>query len=263
MNIYSEAGKLSDKNKAFALATIIESKGSTPRHSGKMIVLEDGSIIGTIGGGLAERYVIDEAVEAISDDSSRLVEYKLNSDADGGIQMSCGGNLKVFIEVNQRKPRLVLIGGGHVNYALSKLVEFLDYELVVVEDREEFCNMERYPFASELHVDEVVDKALSNVKIDSNSYVIIATKDYDEKSLRAVIDSDARYIGVIGSKRKVTLLMKNMLESGYSKERLEFVHSPIGLDIGTETPEEIAISIVAEILKARSGKTGNSLKEMK
>lgn len=263
MNLYSEAGKLSNKNQAFALALIIESKGSTPRHSGKMIVLENGDIIGTIGGGLAESYVIQEAVKAIADDCSRLVEYKLNSDAKGGIQMSCGGNLKVFIEVNQRKPRLVLIGGGHVNYALSKLVEFLDYELVVVEDREEFCNKERYPFASELHVDPMVDKALSQVKIDSNTYVVIATKDYDEKSLRAVIDKDPKYIGVIGSKRKVALLMKNMIESGYTKERLSFVHSPIGLDIGTETPEEIAISIVAEILKARSGGSGNSLKEMK
>lgn len=263
MNIYKEAGKLIDCNKAFAIATIIESKGSTPRHSGKMIVLEDGNIIGTIGGGLAERYVIDESIKAISDDSSRLVEYKLNSEADGGIQMSCGGNLKVFIEVNQRKPRLILIGGGHVNYAISKLVEFLDYELVIVEDREEFCNEERYPFASELYLDQEVDNALSRLKVDSNSYIVIATKDYDEKSLRAVIDTDAKYIGVIGSKRKVTLLMKNMLESGYSKEKLDFVHSPIGLDIGTETPEEIAISIVAEILKARSGKTGVSLKELK
>lgn len=262
MNLYREAGRLIEANTAFALATIIESKGSTPRHSGKMIVLEDGSIIGTVGGGIAERFVIDEAILAIKEDCSKIVEYKLNSELKDGIPMSCGGNLKVFIEVNERKPKIVLIGGGHVNYAMSKFIDLLDYELVVVDDREEFCNKDRYPSASNLYVDEDIEKAVAKVDIDSNTYIVIATKDGDKKSLKEVVYSNAKYIGVIGSKRKVTLLMRDLKEDGIDEEKLDFVHSPIGLDIGTETPEEIAISILAEILKARSGGSGKSFKEL-
>ncbi|MGB3366141.1 MAG: XdhC family protein [Acidaminobacteraceae bacterium] len=262
MNLYREAGKLTQENKAYALATIIESKGSTPRHSGKMIILEDGSIVGTVGGGIAERFVIDAAILAIKEDSSKIVEYKLNSELKDGIPMSCGGNLKVFIEVNERKPKIVLIGGGHVNYAMSKFVDLLDYELVVVDDREEFCNKDRYPSASKLYVNEDIAVAVAQVEIDSNTYIAIATKDGDKSSLYEVISSEAKYIGVIGSKRKVTLLMKDLKEEGIDEERLKFVHSPIGLDIGTETPEEIAISILAEILKVRSGGTGKSFKDL-
>ncbi|MEW5813783.1 MAG: XdhC/CoxI family protein [Spirochaetota bacterium] len=262
MNLYKEAARLSAENVPFSIAIIIESKGSTPRHTGKMIVLEDRRIIGTIGGGFAEKFVIDEAVKAIKEDKSRIVEYKLNSDIKDGIPMLCGGNLKVFIEVNKRRPRLVLLGGGHVNYALSKFAALLDYELIVVEDREEFGNKERFPTAKELYVNADITAAVEKVIIDNNTYIIIATKDADEKSLRKVIDSEAAYIGVIGSRRKAKIIMKHLEDDKFDTGRFERLHLPIGLDIGSETPEEIAVSILAEIMKVKSEATGKSFTDL-
>lgn len=262
MNIFKKAGELEEKNIPFALATIIEAKGSTPRNSAKMIIKEDGSIIGTIGGGLAEAYIIEEGVKVIKNKESKIVEYKLNSSAKDGIHMLCGGNLRVFIEVIASRPKLMIIGGGHVGYALARLAEFINYEVIVVDDREEFANFERYPMAKEISTNPDISKAIEEIDIDEDTYIVIATKDSDEKALRKVIDSNAAYIGMIGSKRKVSIIMKNLQQDNYDKERLDFVHSPIGLDIGSETPEEIAVSILSEIMKVKSGKTGHSNREL-
>lgn len=262
MSIFKRAAELEEKNVDFAMVTILKAEGSTPRNKAKMIVLPDGKIIGTIGGGLAERYVIDEALEAMNERKSRISYYKLNSDAKDGIKMNCGGNLDVFIEVHNPRPRIFLIGGGHVNLAVAKFADQMGYEVKVVDDREEFANPERFPFATEVYADEDYNKCIGKVKVDEFTCVVIATKDSDEKALRAVIDSNAKYIGVIGSKRKVTIIRQNLLKDGYSEERLDKLYMPIGLDIGSETPEEIAISIIGEIMKDLTFTTGKSLKEM-
>lgn len=261
MNIFREAARLQEEGTAFAAATIIESRGSTPRNTGKMLVLKDRSIIGTVGGGLAEAYIIDEAVDAISKDCSRVVEYKLDKEAAGGIQMLCGGTLKVFIEVIGTRPEIVMIGAGHVGQAVGKLCGFLDFRLVVVDDREEFANEQKYPLAKQLAYDKDIIKAIDKISITDNSYIIIATKDSDLSSLKRVIASDAAYIGMIGSRKKVSRVFEELICSGISKERLGFIHAPVGLNIGAETPEEIAVSILAEILKVRNGRDGLSLKE--
>lgn len=262
MNIYAEAGKLNEKGETFALATIISSQGSTPRNTAKMIVKQDGSIVGTIGGGLVEAYVIKEAVEATKSNQSRVVEYTLNSDAAGGIQMSCGGKITIFIEVIMNRPKIVMIGAGHVGMAISKLVEFLDFRLTIIDDRQEFANSDKYPEASEIFCDPNIEKAIEQVNIDTDTYIIIATKDSDLSSLKRVINSEAAYIGMIGSKRKVVIVMEQLKSDGIGEERILFIHAPVGLDIGSETPEEIAVSILAEILKIRNNKTGRSLKEL-
>jgi xanthine dehydrogenase accessory factor len=262
MNIFAEAGKLNEQGVTFAIATIIASKGSTPRNTAKMIVKNEGSILGTIGGGLAEAYIIKEALAAIEENQSRVVEYILNSDAAGGIQMSCGGKLTVFIEVILNKPKIMMIGAGHVGFAISKLVEFLDYKLSIIDDRQEFANADKYPQATEIYCDPHIEKAIEQVHIDNNTYIIIATKDSDLSSLKKVIHSNAAYLGMIGSKRKVAIAMEQLKVEGISDERIQLIHAPVGLDIGSETPEEIAVSILAEILMVKNNRTGLSLKEL-
>lgn len=263
MNLLIEAVKLEEKGIAFAVATIIASQGSTPRNTAKMIIKNDGSIIGTIGGGLAELYIIEEAISAIRECQSKVVEYTLNSEAADGIEMLCGGSIKVFIEVISPKPRIIMIGAGHVGYAIAKLVEFLDYQLVIIDDREEFANREKYPMAVEIEYDPDIQKAIEKVQIDRNSYIVIATKDVDLPALKAVINFPAAYIGMIGSRRKVTIAFEKLKSVGVSADKLQSVYAPVGLDIGSETPEEIAMSIMSEILKVRNGRTGFSLREVK
>lgn len=261
MNLFYEAGQLQEWGSAFAVATIIEAKGSTPRNTAKMIVQRDGSIMGTIGGGLAEAYIIDEAVKAIGESRSRVVHYRLDSAASDGISMQCGGEITVFIEVVPPIPRIIMIGAGHVGLAVANLVDALGYRLVVIDDREEFANQDRYPMATEIYWNPDIAKAIEPLRVDANSYIIIATKDVDEQALRNVVKMDAAYIGMIGSRRKVALLQEKLREEGIPGDRLKAVHAPVGLDIGAETPVEIAVSIMAEIIKVRNGKTGMSLRD--
>jgi xanthine dehydrogenase accessory factor len=263
LDLFERASELMKSNVPFALATIIESKGSTPRHSGKMIVLSNGDIIGTIGGGLAEKTVIDRAVEALRKGKSELVEMTLNSDIEGGLAMHCGGGLKVFVEVHGARPCLVLAGGGHVNLSLYKIARMLGYDVIIVEDRETFGNWERFPEAREIYVHEDMYLALKSLPIDSNMHIVIATKDSDEKALRAVVESSAAYIGVIGSRRKVRIILEHLKADGFDEALIDRVYSPVGLDIGAETPPEIAISILAEIMKNIAGSTGRSMRELR
>lgn len=261
MNLFYEAGRLQEHGAPFAVCTIMAAKGSTPRSTAKMIVKSDGSILGTVGGGLAEHEIIREAVSAIRAGQSRVVEYNLNSDAAGGIQMQCGGTLSIFIEVVQARPNIVMIGAGHVGMAVARLVDLLGYRLTIIDDRSEFANAELYPMAAEIRFDPDMGKAVEGLLIDSNSYIVIATKDADFKALQGVINSDAPYVGMIGSKRKVAIVFEQLRHEGIEEERFHHIYTPVGLDIGSETPEEIAVSIMAEIMKVRSGQSGLSMRE--
>lgn len=261
MNLYQEAARLSEQNKRFAWTVLVKAKGSTPRNQAHMIVLEDGSIFGTIGGGIAERRVIEEAVEAIREGKSRTVQLTLNSDAKGGLPMHCGGDMTVFIDVSPGRPKLLLIGGGHVNLAVYQLGIFLGYECHVADERPEFASVERYPQAAGLYTDPSLAAAVAQAPVDAGTAVVIATKDGDEIALRGVIDRGAGYIGVIGSRRKVTIIRNHLLADDFPRDRIDRVFAPVGLDIGSETPEEIAVSIIAEIMKVRSGKEGKSFSD--
>jgi xanthine dehydrogenase accessory factor len=263
MNIYEEVVKLQQKNETFAIATIISSKGSTPRTIGKMIVESNGNIQGTIGGGLAEAYVIQEAVDAIKEEQSKVVEYTLNSDAKDGIKMYCGGSLSVFIEVIPSRPRIIIIGAGHVGLAVAKLAATLDYQIVVVDDREEYANKTLYPMAEDTYANPNIVEAINQIEMGMHTYILIFTKDSDEAVLRRVIEEKVAFVGMIGSGRKVFKTLKQLHSEGFSKESLNKVYAPLGLDIGAETPEEIAVSIIGEIMKVKNNKTGKSLKEVK
>jgi xanthine dehydrogenase accessory factor len=236
-----------EKGKEIAIATITKAEGSTPRNVGAiMAVMADGSIYGTIGGGSLEKRVIELCLEAIEEGSSRSVNLPLNKE---GIEMICGGEVDVFIDVYKNKPKLLIAGGGHVGYALYNMASLLDFNIVIFEDREEFLTRERFPKAHELVLGKI-DENLASYPIDNNTYIVIVTRghQYDEESLQAVINSNAKYIGVMGSKRKVVTMMNNLKDKGISEEDINKVYSPIGLKISDGSPEEIAISIMAEIL---------------
>lgn len=236
-----------EKGREVAIATITKVEGSTPRGVGAvMAVLKDGSMYGTVGGGTLEKRIIELCLEAIEEGESRTENIPLH---EKGVEMICGGEVDVFIQVYKNKPKLLIAGGGHVGYAIYNLASLLDFHVVVFEDREEFLTEERFPKAGELVLGNIKEN-LENYPIDENSYIVIVTRghSYDEESLGAVANSKAKYIGAIGSKKKVTTMMKNLKDKGVSEESLNRVYSPIGLKISDGSPEEIALSIMAEIL---------------
>jgi xanthine dehydrogenase accessory factor len=247
---------LTRHNETFALAMIIESRGSTPRHVGKMIVYRDGTIEGTVGGGLAEYYIIKESVEAIQNGKSKIVEYKLNKHAKDGIQMNCGGTIRVFIEVYTSRPELVLAGAGHLALALSKLADSLEYPYCVVDDRIGYATKERFPNATSIYVNEDIGEAMLAANPTEKSYVLIVTKDRDDIVLKTALQFPIAYVGMVASKRKTITIFEKLKSEGVTQEQLELVRSPIGLEIGSETTVEIAISIIGEIIKlSRESKT--------
>lgn len=248
-----------DKGKELAIVTITKAEGSAPRGVGTtMAVLEDSSIIGTIGGGPLENHIIELATEAIEEGKSKSVDILLDTE---GVKMICGGAIEIFIDVYTSKDKLLIIGGGHVGYAIYKVASLLDFDIVMFDDREEFLNKERFPLAKEL-VLGVSNEELGKYPIDRNTYIVIVSRshEYDEESLEEVVNSKAKYIGTMGSKKKVITILKNLMKKGCKKEDLDKVYSPIGLDIASEKPEEIAISIMSEILLV---KNNGNLKHMK
>jgi xanthine dehydrogenase accessory factor len=225
-----------------------------------MIVLADASTFGTVGGGIAERYVIDEAVECIRFDRSAMVEYSLDREGKRtSIEMDCGGSMKVFIESVSPGPRLLLIGGGHVSLEIARIAAQVGFRVVIVEERPGFCSAERFPMAAELYLGSDLDEAMASAPVDGASYVVIATSSSDERALRYYINCDTAYTGMLGSRRKVRVVRNRLAEEGVAEERLAAVRAPIGLDIGAETPSEIALSIVTEILTIRNGRSGTPL----
>ncbi|MDC7222817.1 MAG: XdhC/CoxI family protein [Spirochaetales bacterium] len=245
--VINKAARLAEKNQPFAFVTIVESNGSAPRHQAKMLVERGGEITGTIGGGPLEVQVIGKAREAIRQNRSQLFKYTLDMAQRDGLPMLCGGDVLLFIEVMGAVPELVLVGAGHVGLAVSRQCDLLGYPYRVVDEREEL--QDRYPRALSYHTGPTIREALKSVVIGSNSYVAIFTSNDDESALEEVIKHDCPYMGMIGSAKKITAVLAHLKERGVPGEKLKQVHSPIGLPIKAETPEEIAVSVLAEIIK--------------
>lgn len=264
MSLFAKAAELEKENKAFALITITASKGSAPRSAGRMILLPDGTGIGTVGGGPAERLVTEEGLKCLKDGVSRSVSYRLDKGSSAeSIDMVCGGSMEFFIEVFIPKPSLFLAGGGHVNLALAALAEKLGYPYIVADSRPDFASEERFPLAldriCEADSAALFDRAIEKKLINKDTALVIATHNHDDTALTAALKTESRYIGMLGSKRKVTLFMKKMKDQGFDENSLNRVQSPIGLDLGAETPEEIAVSILAEIMMKQNGTSGSSM----
>ncbi len=260
-SIYQALAELEKNHEPAALCTVVKSEGSTPRHVGsKMLVYADGKFIGTVGGGDLEHRVLDEAWMALSDGKPRHLHYNM-ADPSRGDPGVCGGQVEVFVEPILPPPLLVVIGAGHVGKAVVHLAKWLGYRVAVNDDRAEFCNKEATPGA-DAYYPVTMDKLPGHIKINKQTILILTTRGsaVDAAGLAPLLDSPAGYIGVIGSKRRWATTVKALKEKGVSDEKIARVHSPMGLELQAETPEEIAVSIMAEVMMIRNEGTGMPMK---
>lgn len=259
--IYQALAEVEKNNETAALCTVVKSEGSTPRHVGsKMLVYPDGRFVGTVGGGDLEHRVLDEAWMAISEGQPRLLHYNM-SDPSRGDPGVCGGQVEVFVEPILPAPSVVVIGAGHVGKAVAHLAKWLGFRVAVSDDRVEFCNQETVPEADAYYPVPMAELP-KQLKIDRRTFLILTTRgsSVDSAGLGSLLDSPAAYIGVIGSKRRWATTVKELKARGVPEEKISRVHSPMGLELQAETPEEIAVSIMAEILMIRDKGSGKSMK---
>jgi xanthine dehydrogenase accessory factor len=252
-DIYQEIVRVKEAGLEAALVTIVSATGSTPREEGaKMLVKPDGTIVNTIGGGSLEAQVIKEALGVINQGKPKHMHFTLTDKEASEVGMICGGNVEVFIEPILTEPTLYIFGGGHISLSLAQMAKPLGFKIAVIDDRAEFANAERFPEAEMVLADDFT-QAFPKLKIDKTSYIVIVTRghQHDELVLEWAVTTPAKYIGMIGSKTKVKATYSHLLAKGVPQEKLDSVHSPIGLKIGAQTPEEIAVSILAEIIKVR------------
>jgi xanthine dehydrogenase accessory factor len=250
--LYQALAELEENNEPGVICTIVRAQGSTPRHVGsKMLVYPDGRILGTVGGGEMESRVIAEAQNSLADGRPRLLRYSM-SEPQRGDPGVCGGQVEIFVEPMNPQPTLVVIGAGHVGRAVAHLAGWLGFRVVVNDDRPEFCTPEAVPDADE-YVLSPMEKLPEQVNINPWTYLVLTTRGVpvDVKGLPVLLDTPAAYIGVIGSRRRWETTRQQLLESGIPQEQLDRVHSPMGLEIQAETPEEIAVSILGEIIQLR------------
>lgn len=257
-SFYRQLTDLLEEHPTLAIATITGVKGSAPRHTAaKMIILPDGTIHGAVGGGGLEKRVIEDALELMKTGDSCSRTYNLTGKKSGGIGPICGGEASVFIEILRAPETLLLLGGGHIASAIAPMAQLLGMNFIVIDNRKEFASRERFPQAIDVINTHPGDPEIKN-HITASTYVTIFTHnhDHDADALKNLIDSGAAYIGMIGSTEKVKHLMAELAAEGVPAEMLKRVYSPIGLDIGAETPAEIAISILAEIIHVK--RTGSA-----
>jgi xanthine dehydrogenase accessory factor len=247
-NLLIKALNAAQNGQKYAFATVVETtKKGTPRKPGaKMVVLEDGTLFGTIGGGRNEKEAQKECLKAIRRAKPSLVTYDLFGKKD---QPVCGGQMKVFIEPFVAEKHLIICGAGHIALPLSAIAKMLNYKVTIVDDRKSFANKKRFP-----HVDAIVvgnhAKKLAQIPIDQNTHIMIMTQghEYDFDCVKAVVKSGAGYLGVISSRPKKTVLFNQLKKMRIPAKLINKIHIPAGIDIGGQTPEEIAVSIAAELV---------------
>jgi xanthine dehydrogenase accessory factor len=248
--LYNRINELVDREEVFALATIVNHKGSVPRRLAKMLIRQDGTTYGTIGGGCLESEVAERAVQIMKEGfrGAKVETFDLVEEEYGGVGMNCGGQIDVSIEVIEPDPRLIVVGSGHMSAALANLGRALGFEVVVIDP---LAKREKFPGAH-LVITDFPESGLSKVKVNKYSYIVIVTRHKDDlPALRVSLRTEAAYIGLIGSKRRVAQVFQLLSKEGFVEGQLARVHGPVGLDIGAETPDEIAVSIMAEIVQIR------------
>ncbi|MBI4595759.1 MAG: XdhC family protein [Candidatus Tectomicrobia bacterium] len=253
MDLYEEIAKIRANGERAALATIISVHGSAPRKDfAKMLIKSDGTFIGSVGGGCVEAEVWQEARLIIENEQPKVLHFKLTEKDMEESGLICGGALDIFVEPIIPDPGLFIFGAGHVAQPLAQIGTMIGFKVSIIDDREMFANKERFPSAHEIFVGEFSD-IFRNLKINKSSYIVILTRGhlYDQDVLEWACRTEAKYVGMIGSRHKIKVLYKNLEEKGVQKEALQGVHAPIGLDIKAKTPEEIAVSIAAELIKVR------------
>jgi xanthine dehydrogenase accessory factor len=253
-DIYDHIEKVRRTNQPAALVTVISTKGSVPRETGaKMLVYGDGKIYGTIGGSAVEAIVIEEAQQSIRDGKHRKIRHDLMDKDKNDTGMICGGEMEFFIEPVAAAPHLLIFGGGHVALHLAQLASRVGFMYTIIEDRPEFATKERFPDAREIIIlrpEEIGDK----IAFSPQDYAAIVTRSHelDYIALKQVLASELKYIGLIASKIKKKDIFERLTTEGHTDKKLKQIHSPIGIDIAAQTPEEIAVSIVAELIQVKN-----------
>jgi xanthine dehydrogenase accessory factor len=253
MDIYEQIVRLRSEGRRGAVATIVNVRGSIPSFkTAKMLVRDDGSIVGTIGGGCVEAEVWQAAREVMESEKPRTLTFNLNQDPKYDTGLVCGGTLDIFIEPVLPPASLYIFGAGHVSVNLYKVAKDAGFDVTVVDDREAYANRERFPEAKEV-IAEDFEQAMGRLSPSEASYIVITTRGHrdDMRVLRWATQTQARYIGMIGSKRKTIAIFRELTKEGIPAHLFERVHAPVGLDIGAVTPEEIAVAITAELIAIR------------
>ena len=255
MDIYEEIVALRQQGRRGAIATIVNVRGSVPSfETAKMLVRDDGSIVGTIGGGCVEAEVWQAARDVMENERPRTLTFNLNQNPKYDTGLVCGGTLDIFVEPVLPAATLYIFGAGHVAYSLYRSAKVAGFDVNVIDDRESYANRERFPEAKEV-IAEDFDQAMARLSPNETSYIVIVTRGHrdDMRMLRWAVQTRARYVGMIGSKRKTITIFRELLKEGIAEKLFERVHAPVGLDIGAITPEEIAVSITAELIAMRRG----------
>lgn len=230
-----------------ALASLIRGGGGAAAIGAKLFIREDGSTVGTLGSAALDASAVEEAFELMVHGKNKYV--------------ATGGGAEYFVEAYTTPPQLVLCGGGHVSKSIAPLAKTLGFRVFVTDDRQEFANADRFPEA-DIIVAKKPEDALGELPINPNTFIVVATRGhrYDNVALAAAARTSAKYVGLLGSKRKIILIYEDLMRMGISRERIRELRAPIGLDIGARTPEEIAVSIMSEILMFRLGGSGSVMK---
>lgn len=263
MNIttfYQEVEAAQRRGERIAVATVIKTNGAAPCAIGsKMLVHADGRYIGSFAGQITNGKVVEEALRAIHENRTYMTHIHLDAD-QGEAVGSCGATLEIFFEVLRPEPRLIIVGAGYVAQALARLAAHLDFHIIVIDDRRDLADPQAFGDNVQLTFGDI-PQALRELTPDESSWIVIVTRGHsqDKDALQAALESNATYIGMIGSPSKVRRIFKDLLKSGFSREQLAQVHAPIGLDLGAETPDEIALSIAAEMVMLRKKASGASL----
>ena len=253
MDIYEEIVKLRQDGRRGAVATIVNVRGSIPSfETAKMLVRDDGSIAGTIGGGCVEAEVWQAAREVMESEKPRSLTFNLNQNPKYDSGLVCGGTVEIFVEPILPRAMLYIFGAGHVSVNLYRTATTAGFEVSVIDDRESYANRERFPEAREVFAEDF-ESAFKKIIPNESSYIVIVTRGHrdDMRVLAWAVQTRARYIGMIGSKRKTITIFRELTKQGIPANLFEKVHAPVGLDIGAITPEEIAVAITAELIAVR------------
>jgi xanthine dehydrogenase accessory factor len=253
MDIYEEIVKLRREGRRGAVATIVNVRGSIPSFkTAKMLVRDDGSIVGTIGGGCVEADVWQAARQVMEEEKPRTLTFNLNQDPKYDTGLVCGGTLDIFIEPVLPQALLYIFGAGHVSFSLYKTAKDAGFSVTIIDDRETYANRDRFPEAQDV-IAEDFDQAMARLTPSEAAYIVIVTRGHrdDMRVLRWAVQTKARYVGMIGSKRKTIGIFRELQKEGLPATLFDRVYAPIGLDIGASTPEEIAVSITAELIAVR------------
>ncbi len=254
--VFAALAEALSRGEGVALVTITSSTGSTPQRVGaKMLVHADGRTVGTIGGGCYEDDAFWKAREAITSRRATTVKYELSDDFAEESGLICGGSMDVFIEPLEPAPDVYVFGAGHVGHALTRMAHDAGFHVHVIDDREKFASAALFPTGVDVVVDDI-PTWLGAHHLPHTAYVVVVTRGHrhDLDALRALAPLNLRYLGLIGSRAKIKRIYDALVEEGMAVDALRHVHAPIGLDIGAVTPQEIAVSILAELIAVKRGR---------